>query len=297
MRVRRKLFHIYDSLRDAIAPGLRYSQDFYEESLRETVTPDLDWLDLGCGHRVLPEWRGAAERDIVQRCRSVTGVDYDMTSLTRHRSMKRVVRGDVASLPFRGESFDLVTANMVVEHLVDPERQFLEIGRVLRPGGVLLLHTPNALAYPTMIGRLVPDAVKRLLIRALDSRSAEDVFPTHYRANSRRALARLADGANLRLAKCDLVATDAIFALVPPLAALELMVIRLLLTRPLRQFRSNIIAMLQKPGRSESRKRQGFACCEDPPDRATRLTRAPSNIETSKVPSSTRSDESTVHVP
>jgi SAM-dependent methyltransferase len=257
MAVQRKLFNIYGCLRDAIAPGLRYSQHFYERQLNQAVAPDLDWLDLGCGHRVLPEWRGAAERDIVRRCRSVTGIDYDMPSLARHRSMKRVVRGDLTSLPFRSESFDLVTANMVVEHLLDPERQFLEIGRVLRPGGIFLLHTPNALGYPTIIGRLVPAAIKGLLIRALDSRSAEDVFPTHYRANSQRALARVGAGAGLRLTKCELVETDAIFALVPPVAALELIVIRLLLTRPLRHFRSNIIAVLQKPEVSGSRSHEG----------------------------------------
>jgi SAM-dependent methyltransferase len=258
MAVRRKLFRIYGRLRDAIAPGLRYSQHFYERYLREAITPGLDWLDLGCGHRVLPEWRGAAERDIVRRCRSATGIDYDLPSLARHRSMTRVVRGDVGSLPFRDDSFDLVTANMVVEHLVDPERQFREIGRVLRAGGMFLLHTPNALGYPTMIGRLVPGAIKRPLIRALDSRPADDVFPAHYRANSERRLAKVAESAGLRLANCHLVGTDAILALIPPLAVLELLVIRLLLTRPLRQFRSNIIAVLRKPCLSELPQRERY---------------------------------------
>ena len=247
MPTRAKLFNIYGRLRDAIAPGLRYSQHFYETRLDAAAGADVDWLDLGCGHRALPEWRAAAERAIVGRCRSVTGVDYDLPSLIKHRSVRRLVRGDIGSLPFRDESFDLVTANMVVEHLVDPERQFREIGRVLRPGGRLLLHTPNALGYPTMIGRLVPEKIKGVLIRALDSRPPADVFPTHYRANTTRALKRVADRAGLTLAGCDLVASDAMFALVPPMAVVELLVIRLLMTRPLRGFRSNLIVALQKP--------------------------------------------------
>jgi SAM-dependent methyltransferase len=248
MALRPKLFDIYGRLRDAIAPGLRYSQHFYEQHLAQTVAPDLDWLDLGCGHRVLPEWRASAERAIVGGCRSATGIDYDMPSLAKHRSMRRLVRGDIARLPFRDGSFDLVTANMVVEHLNDPERQFREIGRVLRPGGMLLLHTPNALGYSTMVGRLVPERVKRMLIRALDSRTPDDVFPTFYRANTPAALARIAPRAGLDLASCSMVATDAMFAVVPPLAAVELMVIRLLMTKRLRGFRSDIIAALRKPG-------------------------------------------------
>jgi SAM-dependent methyltransferase len=247
MPTRAKLFDIYGRLRDVIAPGLRYSQHFYEQQLAAAATADVDWLDLGCGHRVLPEWRRAAEAAIVGRCRSVTGIDYDMPSLARHRSMKRLVRGDIASLPFADASFDLVTANMVVEHLTDPERQFAEIGRVLRPGGTLLLHTPNALGYSTVAGRLVPESLKGILIKALDSRSPDDVFPTHYRANTPSALRRVSQRVGLELASCSMVATDAMFAVVPPLAAAELVLIRLLMTRRLKNYRPNIIAALRKP--------------------------------------------------
>src|SRR5438552_3817688 len=145
MALRDHLFIIYGRLRDAIVPGLRYSQHFYEHRLAELVNPGVDWLDLGCGHHVLPLWKEQAERALVRRCRSVTGVDCDRPSLDRHRSVRRLVCGDITGLPFRDGSFDLVTANMVVEHLRDPENQFREIGRILRPGGMLLLHTPNAL--------------------------------------------------------------------------------------------------------------------------------------------------------
>jgi SAM-dependent methyltransferase len=252
MPLRSKLFDIYGRLRDAIVPGLRYSQHFYEQRLAGAVSKDVDWLDLGCGHRVLPEWRGAAEQGIVRGFGSGTGIDYDMPSLARHRSMRRLVRGDIASLPFRDGSFDLVTANMVVEHLADPERQFREIGRVLRPGGVFLLHTPNALGYSSMVGRLVPESVKHALIRVLDSRRPEDVFPTHYRANTPGRLDAVAAGAGLRLERCSLIATDAMFAVVPPLAAMELALIRVLLTRPMRRFRPNIIATLRKPAAAAS---------------------------------------------
>jgi SAM-dependent methyltransferase len=258
LSTRSSLFDVYARLRDLIVPGLRYSQHFYERRLGRSLKPDVDWLDLGCGHQVLPSWRGEREGELVSACRSVTGIDYDLPSLQHHRSVRRLVRGDISALPFADGSFDLVTANMVVEHLGDPEQQFREVARVLRPGGSLLLHTPNALGYPTMLGRLVPEKVKGLLIRALDGRTSSDVFPTHYRANTGRRVTEVAERAGLTVVGLEMVATDALFAVIPPLAAIELLAIRLLLTKRLRRFRSDIIAVLQKP------KKAGVAAAELP---------------------------------
>jgi SAM-dependent methyltransferase len=247
MSIQKHLFDVYGRIRTTIVPKLRFSQDFYQRRLEGVLRPNIDWLDLGCGHRVLPEWRGDAERALVARCRTVTGIDYDMPSLQQHRSVARRVRGDIGGLPFRDGSFDLVTANMVVEHLHDPGVQFAEIGRVLRPGGTLLLHTPNALGYRTIISRVVPEVLKKPAIRILDTRPAADVFPTHYRANTERQLAQVAAKVGLAVTEVDIVETDAMFAVIAPLAAVELLVIKLLLTRPFRPFRSNIIARLSKP--------------------------------------------------
>jgi hypothetical protein len=44
----------------------------------------------------------------------------------------------------------------------------------------------------------------------------------------------------------DLIATDAIFAMLPPLAVLELLWIRLLMTQPFRKLRTNMIVALRK---------------------------------------------------
>jgi ubiquinone/menaquinone biosynthesis C-methylase UbiE len=250
MGLRSQLFRVYGALRDVIAPGLLYSQRIYELRLSEVTRSDIEWLDLGCGHQVLPAWRAEQEARLVSNCRSITGIDYDMSALQRHRSVRRRVRGDISSLPFRDSSFDLITANMVVEHLGDPETQFREIARALRPGGILIVHTPNANSYPVILSRATPEAVKGTLIRLLDSRKAEDVFPTHYRANTDRALEAVAARAGLRVVRMQMVATDAVSALIAPLAAIELAVIRLTLRKGLRRYRADIIATLQKPALS-----------------------------------------------
>jgi len=252
MNVRQRLFRVYDGLKRGIAPGLVYSQTMYERRLAEVIRPDRDWLDLGCGHQVLPSWRAQSEAAIVATCRSVTGIDYDLPSLQKHRSVRRRIRGDISALPFQDGSFDVVTANMVVEHLSDPVRQFREIARVLRPRGIFVLHTPNALGYSTMLSRLAPERLKAAAIRILDGRTASDVFPTHYRANTDRALIDVGSQAGLDMVRLQMIASDAMFAVIPPLAAVELAAIRLTLSRRLRRFRADIIATLEKPYEARS---------------------------------------------
>lgn len=60
-----------------------------------------------------------------------------------HPSGRPDVIGDVTQLPFRTDSFDVATSFEVLEHLREQTRYLDEVGRVLRPDGVLLLSTPN----------------------------------------------------------------------------------------------------------------------------------------------------------
>ncbi|HNQ95234.1 MAG TPA: methyltransferase domain-containing protein [Anaerolineales bacterium] len=46
-------------------------------------------------------------------------------------------------LPFNDNSFNVVIIKHIVEHLPDPQKAIQEIGRVIEPGGALILATPN----------------------------------------------------------------------------------------------------------------------------------------------------------
>ncbi len=233
-------------MRKIIAPSLRYSQYLYEDVLSQYVNRDVTWLDLGCGHQILPAWREHEEKRLVTNCRMLVGVDYDLPSLKNHRNIRLKARADISLLPFENESFDLITANMLVEHLSDPESQFREISRVLKPGGVFIFHTPNSAGYFTAMAKRVPESLKGRLIYLLDGRKQEDVFLTHYKANSREVIQTLAANCGFEVVKIRLVVTEALFAVVPPLALVELLWIRLLLTKRLKEFRTGIISILKK---------------------------------------------------
>jgi ubiquinone/menaquinone biosynthesis C-methylase UbiE len=239
---RSTLERLYWAIERRIVPGLRSSQEAYEEILTDFVHPGTRWLDLGCGSSLLPPWMSEAERRLTARAALLVGLDRDLAGLGANRTIVRRIGGDIGRLPFPGESFDLVTANMVVEHLDDPVSQFQEIRRVLSPGGVFVCHTPNARGYTVLAARWVPDRIKRLMVRGLEGRRGAEVFKTYYRANSPRALKRLAAAARLRMRDLRMTVSSAVLAIVPPLAFFELLWIRALRSPGLQSLRPTMIA-------------------------------------------------------
>lgn len=247
MPLRELLYRVYWSLERVIAPGVTNSQNHYARTLNQFVRSTVTWLDVGCGHQILPPWREEQERSLATACRCVVGIDYEFSSLRRHRTLRLKARALSGNLPFAADSFDLVTANMVVEHLAEPAQDFHEIGRVLKRGGIFLLHTPNARAYTTALTRRVPEGVKRRLVRFLEGRELEDVFPAFYRANTVSVIESLAAASGLCVEEARMVCTGASLAIIPPLALVELLWLRILTMEQFAPYRTNIIGILRKP--------------------------------------------------
>lgn len=93
-------------------------------------------LDLGCG--VGHSFHLLAPRETV-------GVDADRDALVGQDRETHVA--DMRSLPFPDGRFDSVLAVHSIEHVPDPDRALAEAVRVLRPGGVAVLVTPNRLTF------------------------------------------------------------------------------------------------------------------------------------------------------
>src|ERR1700733_8568963 len=170
-----------------LAPSLRSSQHTFFETLEPFLRPHTVWLDVGCGRALVPAWLPPAEYSryvgATTRTKAIVGIDCDEFSLKDNELLCKV-RSDLACLPFAAHSFELITANMVVEHLDAPELMLREIQRVLKPTGVFVLHTPNVLSPPLALASLLPDRGKTGVARFLDTRREEDVFPTRYRLNT-----------------------------------------------------------------------------------------------------------------
>jgi 2-polyprenyl-6-hydroxyphenyl methylase/3-demethylubiquinone-9 3-methyltransferase len=95
-------------------------------------------LDAGCGTGLFS--RAAAERGA-----AVTSMDVGerlLAEVAKKCDTTRVV-GDVAAMPFSDGSFDVVICTEVIEHTVEPRAAVRELARVVRPGGLLVVTTPN----------------------------------------------------------------------------------------------------------------------------------------------------------
>lgn len=125
------------------------------------------------------------------RCAHVEGCDVDEAVLNNpfldHAAVTEIGR----PLPYPDESFDIICARFVFEHIADPAPVAQELLRVLKPGGVIAALTPNKLGYIAAVATLVPN---RLHVWALSyiqpKRKSFDVFPTAYRLNSPQAIRR-----------------------------------------------------------------------------------------------------------
>jgi len=111
---------------------------FAAEIARAGVSNDARVLDIGTSTgtnlRML--------RDLSYR--QVAGLDssQDAIRFCEEKGLGPVYRGDVCAMPFADESFDLVLATDIVEHVDDDIRAVQEIARVLAPGGTVLITVP-----------------------------------------------------------------------------------------------------------------------------------------------------------
>lgn len=104
---------------------------------------DRDVLEAGPGE-------GYGADLIADIARSVTGVDYDEQAVAHIRAKyPRVAMhlGNLADLPLADGSVDVVVNFQVIEHLWDQGQFVTECARVLRPGGLLLMSTPNRITF------------------------------------------------------------------------------------------------------------------------------------------------------
>lgn len=110
------------------------------EMLADVDMTGLQALDAGCG-------TGRGAERLKQRGASVTVLDLGskLVQIAVGRTSGSGVVASVDAIPFASSTFDIVFSTEVIEHTPDPLAAVTEMWRVLRPGGRLVLSTPNHL--------------------------------------------------------------------------------------------------------------------------------------------------------
>ncbi len=107
------------------------------------VCAGRDVLEAGCGE-------GYGADLIAATARTVTAVDYDAATVAHVRARYPrvgVLAANLAALPMPDSALDVVVNFQVIVHLWDQPQFITECLRVLRPGGSLLISTPNRITF------------------------------------------------------------------------------------------------------------------------------------------------------
>jgi ubiquinone/menaquinone biosynthesis C-methylase UbiE len=160
------------------APANRYTHGHHESVLRShrwrtaensaayllpSLRAGLTLLDIGCGP-------GNITLDLAARVRpgGTVGIDAAEAAIAAARDAARDAGvadvafdvADVYALPFDDDSFDIVHAHQVLQHLPDPVAALREMRRVCRPGGIVAARDSD---YAAMTWFPADDALDRWL--------------------------------------------------------------------------------------------------------------------------------------
>jgi 2-polyprenyl-3-methyl-5-hydroxy-6-metoxy-1,4-benzoquinol methylase len=138
-----------------------YLKSLYQDTMRRaystayqhiasSLTPGSDVLDCGASS-------GGTFDAISKRCEFVpsqySGIEWNTRCVEAGRSRGlNIVKGDLnMGIPHESETYSCVYALSLLEHLLNPCRFLQDCYRVLKPGGQLVLLTPNISTYFTII--------------------------------------------------------------------------------------------------------------------------------------------------
>jgi ubiquinone/menaquinone biosynthesis C-methylase UbiE len=227
--------------------GRKFYDGLYREMITRYIAPGDRVLDAGCGR-------------YMQFCKDLShiaqmvGIDLGAPIAISNEHAPFGVRGDLGRLPFPSNSFDMVISRSVVEHLEDPPAVFGEFSRILRPGGKVVLITPNKYDYVSVFASITPYRMHRLLVSKIFQVSEDDVFPTLYRANTLSAIRKALESAAFVEKELDTVNHYPAYLMFSPiLFRLGVLYERLTSFEMFRSLRGSILCVFEKQPQSTRR--------------------------------------------
>jgi SAM-dependent methyltransferase len=214
----------------------------YHLALQARLGEARDVLDCGCGDNTdLAPYRSPT--------RAVWGVDFQPHPQLADPAWFRPL-GPGGAVPFPAESFDVVGARWVLEHVQRPAVFLGEVYRLLRPGGWfvgLTVHAGHYVTLMTRLLRLLPHSFTQRLVQRLYGRPPHDTFPTYYRLNTPLMLRRHARRAGFEVTQVARFANPDYFSFSPRLCHTAVLLDYLLERSNTGRGRLYMVVTLRKP--------------------------------------------------
>lgn len=153
--------------------NFRHRWVLFDELVTNSLNKEIVWFDCGAGNN-----------ESVYRFNHLSKFAIGLDIL-KPLYCNNFIISRIEHLPFKLNSTDLITLRFVVEHFVDPYAHLSELGRVLRPGGKIIILTTNILSPFIFLPKLfLPQSLKAKLLTKIFKVNDEDVFPTFHKLNS-----------------------------------------------------------------------------------------------------------------
>lgn len=142
-------------------------------------------LEVGCGVKSF------AEEVLRQNaCRfELHGLDINFYARD-NSDVSEVIIADVNEMPFRNNVYDVLTSNYMLEHLPNYRKAVIEMARIIRKEGMLLLVFPNPTAPEALVARMTPLWFHVLFRRLVQKRpeAEEHTFATCFSFKSVKSI-------------------------------------------------------------------------------------------------------------
>jgi len=210
---------------------------------RTAIPGDAEILEVGPGV-------GNPTSAFLSSLWTVHGLDID-PSAARNPSLRSFHVLSGPTYPFLDETFGAVVSDYVIEHVESPSAHFREVFRVLVPGGVYALRTPNLFHYVAAVAAVTPHWFHTLVSGRLrgHARGAHEIFPTFYRLNTSHAIYQHSLDAGFRIRSVEMVEKEPSYAVASRVLFVAGLTYERVVNRfaALANFRANILAVLEKP--------------------------------------------------
>lgn len=183
---------VTEEIIDRYFKGWEHPYKRFEREVESVLPASGVLVDVGCG-RTAPVLRKYANRNLRR-------IGLDCVDFPEEVEGIELYKRDLCETGLTSSSVDVVMARSVMEHVERPLAAYREVCRILRPNGSFVFLTANFWDYASLIAHMVPNRWHPWIVRRVEGRIEEDVFPTQYRTNTQGQVRRLARQSGLDVA-------------------------------------------------------------------------------------------------